>query len=95
MVNSPEKNQKLNVYTNNIAPKYIKQKVYRTTRRRDKSTFMVGYFNKVLLRTDRRSGQKKKKNKNVCDLSKNLQTINAGEGVEKREPSCIVGGNVN
>ena len=25
----------------------------------------------------------------------NLQTINAGEGVEKREPSCTVGGNVN
>ena len=27
--------------------------------------------------------------------SKSLQTINAGEGVEKRECSCIVGGNVN
>ena len=27
--------------------------------------------------------------------SKNLQTINAGEGVEKREPSCTVHGNVN
>ena len=27
--------------------------------------------------------------------SKSLQTINAGEGVEKREPSCIAGGNVN
>ena len=27
--------------------------------------------------------------------SKNLQTINAGERVEKREPSYIVGGNVN
>ena len=27
--------------------------------------------------------------------SKNLQTINAGEGVEKREPSRTVGGNVN
>ena len=27
--------------------------------------------------------------------SKNLQTINAGEGVEKREHSCTVGGNVN
>ena len=27
--------------------------------------------------------------------SKNLQTINAEEGVEKREPSCTVGGNVN
>ena len=27
--------------------------------------------------------------------SKNLQTINAGEGVEKRECSCTVGGNVN
>ena len=28
-------------------------------------------------------------------IIKNLQTINAGEGVEKREPSCTVGGNVN
>ena len=27
--------------------------------------------------------------------SKSLQTINAGEGVEKREPFCNVGGNVN
>ena len=27
--------------------------------------------------------------------SKNLQTVNAGEGVEKREPSCIAGGKVN
>ena len=26
---------------------------------------------------------------------KNLQTINNGEGVEKREPSYILGGNVN
>ena len=26
---------------------------------------------------------------------KNLQTIKAGEGVEKREYSCTVGGNVN
>ena len=28
-------------------------------------------------------------------ISKNLQTINAGEGVEKKEPSCTVGENVN
>ena len=28
-------------------------------------------------------------------IIKNLQTINAGKGVEKREPSCTVGGNVN
>ena len=28
-------------------------------------------------------------------LSKHLQTINAREGVEKSDPSCIVGGNVN
>ena len=27
--------------------------------------------------------------------SKSLQTINVGEGVEKREYSCTVGGNVN
>ena len=27
--------------------------------------------------------------------SENLQTTKAGEGVEKREPSCTVGGNVN
>ena len=26
---------------------------------------------------------------------KSLQTINAGEGMEKREPSCTVGGNAN
>ena len=30
-----------------------------------------------------------------CSSSKSLQTINAGEGVEKREHSCTVGGNVN
>ena len=28
-------------------------------------------------------------------ISENVQTTNAGEGVEKREPSCTVGGNVN
>ena len=28
-------------------------------------------------------------------ILKNLQTINAGEGVEKMEPSCTVDGNVN
>ena len=28
-------------------------------------------------------------------LSKSLQTINAGEGVEKRKPSYTVGGNAN
>ena len=28
-------------------------------------------------------------------IIKNLETINAGEGVEKREHSCTVGGNVN
>ena len=28
-------------------------------------------------------------------ISKNLQTINAGEGLEKREPSYTVGENVN
>ena len=27
--------------------------------------------------------------------SKNLQTINAGEGVEERKPSCTVSGNIN
>ena len=28
-------------------------------------------------------------------IIKNLQKINAGEGMEKREPSCTVGGDVN
>ena len=28
-------------------------------------------------------------------ISKSLQAINAGEGVEKREPSYTVGGNAN
>ena len=44
------------------------------------------------------------KSKPQCDIishqsewtsSKNLETINSGEAVEKREPSCTVGGNVN
>ena len=44
------------------------------------------------------------KSKLQCDItshwlewpsSKSLQTINAGEGVEKKECSCTVGGNVN
>ena len=30
-----------------------------------------------------------------CMWSKNMQAINAGEGVEKREPSYTVGGNAN
>ena len=29
------------------------------------------------------------------DQKLNLKPINAGEGVEKREPSCTVGGNIN
>ena len=28
-------------------------------------------------------------------IIRSLQTINTGEGVEKREPSCSVGGNIN
>ena len=28
-------------------------------------------------------------------IIKNLQTINAGEGVEKREPPCTADGNIN
>ena len=33
--------------------------------------------------------------KYFANLKKNLQTIHSGEGVEKRESSCIVGENVN
>ena len=35
------------------------------------------------------------KNGHNTKKKKNLQTINAGEGVEKREPSHTVDGNVN
>ena len=31
----------------------------------------------------------------IKDKKKSLQAINAGEGVEKREPSYTVGGNAN
>ena len=34
-------------------------------------------------------------NEHTYMLSKSLQAINAGEGVEKREPSYTVGGNAN
>ena len=30
-----------------------------------------------------------------CPSSKNLPKINAGEGMEKKEPSCTISGNVN
>ena len=30
-----------------------------------------------------------------CHHQKNLQMISTGEGVEKKEPSYIIGGNVN
>ena len=31
----------------------------------------------------------------IMAIIKNLLTVNAGKGVDKREHSCIVGGNVN
>ena len=31
----------------------------------------------------------------IIKKKKNLQTINVGQGVEKRETSCTVGGNEN
>ena len=31
----------------------------------------------------------------IIKLKKNPQTTNAGDSVERREPSCTVGGNVN
>ena len=34
-------------------------------------------------------------NQNYSEVQCSPQTINAGEGVEKREPSYTVGGNVN
>ena len=47
----------------------------------------------------------KNPNQNYCNISlipvgiaiikKNLQTVNAGAGMEKREPSCTVDGKVN
>ena len=41
--------------------------------------------------------QKKKKKKKAMKQvqQKNLQTINTGEDVEKREPCCTIDGNVN
>ena len=35
------------------------------------------------------------KKKKKTQKHKMLQTVNAGEGVDKREPSCTVSGNVN
>ena len=47
-------------------------------------TFLMVYFTRIL-----------KYSKKDHQLSKSLQAINAGEGVEKREPSYTVGGNAN
>ena len=35
------------------------------------------------------------KRETISANEQSLQTINAGQGVEKRGPSCIAGGNVN
>ena len=58
----------------------------------------------LIIREMQKKKKKKKKKKLQLDItsqqsvwpsSKNLKTINAGEGVEKRECSCTVGGNIN
>ena len=57
---------------------------------------MKGYSTSLIIR----EMQIKTTNKNYSyqskwPSSKHVQTINGGEGVEKKEPSCTVGGNVN
>ena len=42
-----------------------------------------------------RRGSHKKKEGKKANIKKNLQIINTGEGVEKKEPSYTVGGSVN
>ena len=49
----------------------------------------------ALLRESKRDTEKGMYCKVTGISSKNLQIINAGEDVEKREPSYTVGGNVN
>ena len=42
------------------------------------------------------NGNSRPEKKNIRnEYAENLQTTNTGEGVEKREPSCTIGGNVN
>ena len=53
----------------------------------------VMFLGKAVRKKDNVEG--KSLNKSEAGSSKNLETINAGKGVEKREPSCTVGGNVN
>ena len=43
----------------------------------------------------REEGRRRHSHQSEGLRSKSLQTINAGEGVEKREPSSTVGGNAN
>ena len=67
-------------FSSNIgAPQYVRQMLTAIKEKIDSNTIRVGDFNTSLTPMDRSSKMK----------------INAGEGVEKREPSCIVGGNVN
>ena len=48
----------------------------------------------IYIGQSQKGGEKKYKKKEPM-LSKSLQAINAGEDVEKREPSYTVGGNAN
>ena len=56
---------------------------------------MKGCSTSLIIREMQNANQNYTSHRSEWPSSKNLQTINAGEGVEKREPSCTVGGNVN
>ena len=59
-------------------------------------SLLVGmYINRTTVENGMALPQKIENNQSEWPSSKSLQTINAGEGVEKREPSYTVGGNMH
>ena len=59
------------------------------------SNYLIGTYGKTQFKKKKKTTMKYRLTLVRMAIIKNLQTINAGEGVKKMEPSYTVGGSIN